>query len=132
MQTSALRRMTFLLGLALLFGCNSQQLPTRQTIVGTVTMDGEPISKGSVHFSSAPDVAEGTETFVDIIDGEYRAKVTLGKKRVSIRGLKETRPGGPDMPPDYIDVVPEKFNVKSQLEANVTEDAERFDFELKS
>lgn len=119
-------------GLAALLGCNSQQQPARQTIVGTVTLDNNPIEKGSIHFSSSQDIAEGTETFVDIIDGQYTAKVTLGKKRVSIRGLKEIRPGGDTMPPDYVESVPEKFNVKSQLEADITSEAKRFDFDLKS
>jgi len=117
--------------LAVITGCGSEQLPNRQTITGTVTLESEPIQKGSIHFSSPQDIAEGTETFVDIIDGQYTAQVTLGKKRVSIRGLKETRSGGDAMPPDYVEIVPEKYNVRSELEANITKEAERFDFELQ-
>jgi hypothetical protein len=99
---------------------------------GAVSFDGEPVKSGEIIFvpvekGAAPDAGR-------IDNGTYEALVKAGKKRVEIRGSRPVVGGKPNpMGPVYHDYIPEKYNGRTTLSAEVTPDGEnRFDYGLKS
>jgi len=119
-------------GVCFAIGCDKG--PTMATVTGSVTYDGKPVPEGDITFSDpenkiAPDAGK-------IKDGVYTVSVKPGKKKVDIRASKlEKLPAGKkgamgetEMPVDYI---PDKYNLKSELTADVAGGTNKFDFTLK-
>jgi hypothetical protein len=113
------------------FGCTDHQ-PARYPVKGSVRFNGQPVESGEILFApvdkrAAPDVGR-------IDQGLYEALVKGGKKRVEIRASRPVVGGKPNpMGPVYHDYIPEKYNARTKLTADVKPDGEnRFDFELKS
>jgi hypothetical protein len=97
-----------------------------------VHCDGQPVEDGEILF--AP-VVKGIAPCAGRIDhGSYDVWVTAGKKRVEIRASREVAGGKPNpMGPVYHDYIPERYNARTKLAADVKPDGNnRFDFELKS
>jgi hypothetical protein len=97
-----------------------------------VNFDGRPIEGGEIIFvpvekGAAPDAGR-------IDNGSYEALVKRGKKRVEIRASRPVVGGKPNpMGPVYQDYIPEKYNARTTLAAEIKPDGEnRFDYELKS
>lgn len=118
-----------------LVGCGGpNDAPTRVTVTGEVTFDGKPLSKGDIIFRPE----EGN--FADagkIADGKYEMEVVPGKYRVEITSLQEV-PGtaktlaSGESGAEMEQVIPEKYNGKSELSAEVSESGEnKFDFKLE-
>jgi hypothetical protein len=142
---SVIRRIGIVLSLAVV-GCGGgagDNLP-RQAVSGSVTLNDKPLEQGSITFSPAEPGQQGAASAGAVIkSGSYSIArtggPTPGKYRVSIvseaAGAAEELPG---MPPKVTDLkkralVPEKYNVKSSLTAEVTADGPNtFDFDLKS
>lgn len=101
-------------------------------VSGTVTLDGQPIETGSVAFfpQSGPGRVDGGE----IKAGRFEFQCMSGEKRVEITGTKVIPPSTPDKMPDYILIVPEKYNTNSTLTATVkaSKGGNTFDFALTS
>ena len=119
------------LGLAILSGCSDG--PRTYRVSGAVTLDGQPVPAGNILLIPAGG-SQGPEPGV-IQDGRYELKATAGLKRVEISAAK-IRPGGArgaggePVPEEYI---PERYNMQSDLTAEVTADGKNaFDFELLS
>jgi hypothetical protein len=121
-----------------LIGCGGEDGPKTASISGKVTFDGEPLPKGEIILRPA-DGGTGRSDAGTIENGEFTFESTLGKKRVEIRAMRtvagaveqtlETGETGTELE-QYI---PQQFNDKSTLEAEVTEDGENtFDFPLTS
>lgn len=66
-------------------GCG-QKGPKKVQIRGVVTVDGEPVDKGSVRFKPADGV--GPTDGGRIIDGKFEAEVTTGEKILIVDGSK--------------------------------------------
>ena len=119
-------------------GCRAKKLIT-VTVTGKVTVDGEPIEKGSIMF-----MAEDGQTATGggaILNGTYTAEVPPGKKRVLVSGGKVvgTEPlyeGVPDSPTreKLVSVTSTQYNHKetTDLEADITGKTENLDFDLSS
>lgn len=141
------RVMMSLVWCIILAGCSSSaedQLP-RQPVSGTVTVDDKPLKDGSITFT--PDDlgrSDAVTAGAVITEGSYtipkQGGPTPGKYRVAILGADEApppskeAPGMPTRPsPTKKPIVPEKYNAKSTLTAEV-KNGERntIDFELKS
>jgi hypothetical protein len=119
---------------ALLGGCTKKS--DRGTVTGTVTLDGEPLKSGAIHFVPA----DGRTAAADatITDGKYTVELPPGEKRVTIsspkvvgkRKMYETA----DSP--TVDVVqellPAKYNSKSDLTYTATAGSQEKDFPLTS
>lgn len=118
----------FVLGVSLLFaGCGRQsdsRIPPRDSVSGVITLDGEPIAKGSITFFSSEDSRRGIQASTSIVDGRYELLVTPGKKMVKISNVEETKP---DI---FEDLVPVKYNLKTTLEVEVSGENKQFDFQL--
>ncbi|WP_144975732.1 hypothetical protein [Bremerella volcania] len=98
-------------------GCS--QGPPKFEITGNVTLDGQPITTGSVMFSptdGSRDVSRG-----DVVDGRYTLECGAGEKIVQIAGFTQAEK-----------VIPWTYAVaNSGLTASVSEDAE-MNFDLTS
>lgn len=98
-------------------GCS--QGPPKFEITGNVTLDGQPISTGSVMFMPADgsrDISRG-----DVVDGRYKLECVAGDKIVQIAGYTQAEK-----------LIPWTYAVaNSGLTASVSEDAE-LNFDLNS
>lgn len=118
-------------GVLVLFsaGCEpptDSRIPPRDQVSGAVTLDGDPIDKGSITFFAPDDVSRGIQASTSIKNGKYELLVTPGKKKVKISKVAEIRP---DV---FENIVPAKYNSATTLEADVSAGNQQFDFELKS
>jgi hypothetical protein len=98
-------------------------------VSGAVSYDGQDVADGDIVF--VPEDKTVSPEGGKIKDGKYTAKVPAGKCRVEIRGNR-TVPGkkGP-MGEDFVEsYIPEKYNVKSTLSAEVGSGKTTHDFKL--
>jgi hypothetical protein len=117
--------------MASLLGCSTG--PRRYKVSGTATFDGQPMPEGDILFFPL-DKATGPEAG-KIKDGHFQLKAREGKHRVEISasrilpGSKVRGAGGEPVAEEYI---PEQYNNKSTLEAEVKPQAENtFEFQLE-
>ncbi|WP_145346329.1 hypothetical protein [Rosistilla ulvae] len=115
-------KLTVFSGLALLFGCEHSELPVQSgmTIVfGTVTIDQQPLDYGQISFipSDPGDHHVPDGEFIAAIEaGRFEIEILPGTHRVEIvknEGLD------PDVPGQIRQVLPERYNVDSELVATV-------------
>jgi hypothetical protein len=106
------------------------------TVTGTVTLDGQPLQNGIIHFVPA----DGRTATADepIADGKFSIKVPVGEKKVSISAPKVTGKrkmyDTPDSP--TVDVVeellPPQYNRQSTLTLTVKPGKQEQTYDLKS
>jgi len=124
------------LGVLLICGCDSGD---RQSIAGTVTLDGQPLEKGTITFLPQSGT-QGPTAGAEIADGKYAIPTAggtfAGKFRVEIT---TARPNGKkmDVAGQLYDIheqfIPPEYNTASQLEAEIKADtANHFDFAVNS
>jgi hypothetical protein len=103
-----------------------------QEVTGTVTFDDQPIPDGDIVFVP-DDKALGAEAG-KIKDGKYTVKAKPGPSHVKIMASKEV-PGKKDpmgMGPAIEPYIPDKYNDKTELIADVGKGKDHFDFKLSS
>src|SRR6187401_2656579 len=89
------------------------------TVTGDVTLDGQPLKSGIIHFESVDGKAATADA--TIADGKYSVEVPPGEKRISISAPKVTGKRKvydiPDSPTvDTIEeLLPPKYNAQSDL-----------------
>ena len=113
-------------------GCSSD---TRHGVVsGSVTLDGQPIKTGIIRFVPA----DGQTATADavIADGKFSADVPPGEKRVEISapkvvGKRRMMPESPEIEITE-ELLPARYNVKTELTLAVTAGGQSKDFELQS
>jgi hypothetical protein len=113
-----------------LTGCYSQHdVPPTHPVTGQVTLDGKPLESGTILFQPAAPETLGTPPGSGkIVNGRYELQAPLGTNRVSISSLKEaTRPDATGARP-MEEQVDEKFNVNTELTADVVEGPNTKDF----
>ena len=103
-------------------------------VSGTVTMDGQPLADGEIHFITR---AEGALDIVPIQGGKFEGQAKAGKRRVEIHSFREGEPMAPfpgaDPEPTREDIIPARYASLSELEADVTTDGpNQYTFELVS
>ena len=111
-----------------------------QSVSGSVTMDGKPIGDGAA-ITFVPIGFEGPAVGAPIEGGSYsiarRDGPIPGKHRVNIYMRKKSGKTyqDPDDPTQMIEEtyegVPDEFNLKSKLEADVVDGSNSFDYDLK-
>jgi len=68
-----------------MLGCSNDSAPSYAKVSGSVTYNGQPLSKGQITFSTdgrAP-------TMVDIVDGKYSGQAMIGSNRVQIAAYRK-------------------------------------------
>lgn len=124
----------------LLAGCDRAG-PRRVEVTGTVTLDGLPLTAGTVRFLSVP----GTPPVVcdaNLQEGQYLISASKGplpgKYRVEIgvprkTGRKVQNSLTQQITDEMIESLPERYNCRSKLTAEVTDTgSNRFEFALTS
>ena len=115
-------------------GCSGSSMTG--TVNGTVTLDGHPLQEGTVRF--VPVDGKSPTAFAPVADGKFTASVPLGEMRVEFSAPKvigrhkvyET----PDSPmvDDVVDLIPNRFNVQSELRITVRKGSQDETFPLMS
>ena len=116
----------------LLIGCGSDG-PTTYEVSGTVTFEGTPVEEGEIIFRSADGVTGSWAG--KIIAGKYTIQSTNGQKSVSITAYEKTdsdfkAESGEDAKIVTM-YIPEKYNKKTELTAEITSETNEYDFDLK-
>jgi hypothetical protein len=106
---------------ALTSGCTPAvpKPPPAATVKGTVRLDGKPMKSGDIEFEI---VAQPSKT-LKIEDGVFSGEVFAGKNTVRIHIYKNGPPipTDPEKKPMKIESLPEKYNLKTTLSADVPE-----------
>lgn len=104
-------------------------------VSGAVTYDGQPVKCGVISF--LPSDGNGPTAATVVTDGRYSVKVAPGKKRVRIEGFKVVGqrhyvPNDPTSPMVDIqeEILPERYNAKSELSREIESGARVCDFAL--
>lgn len=135
-----------LLIIALVSGCSSGEKAkfTRNPLAGTVTLDGQPLPKGTITFEPAPGETMATAGGAAIADGKFELSqesgLVAGTYRVFISSAEATESGGKSAddlmnnpPAPAKERIPDKYNTQSMLTAEITKDKKTtLKFELKS
>jgi hypothetical protein len=115
-------------------GCSGDS--SHGTVSGTVTLDGNPLEAGLIRFVPADGQTATADATIE--KGAFTAKVPVGEKQITIsapkvvgkRKMYET----PDSP--TVDVVqellPERYNLRSELTYTVEPGEQEKDFALTS
>jgi hypothetical protein len=100
-------------------GCSSEPpQPKRYPVSGTVTLDGQPLEKGSIFFKK---VSEGAIDEIEIKDGKFSGQAQEGDCRVEVNSfdVQIIDPQGMKSEVKTNKVAPQ-FNSQSTLTAKVT------------
>ncbi|HEY1188199.1 MAG TPA: hypothetical protein VGE74_11110 [Gemmata sp.] len=112
-------------------GCGGASGPKKMDVSGSVQLDGQPLAEGDIVFIPEDKTAgaEGGK----IKDGKYKMQAREGKNKVEITATRVV-PGkkGPMGTEDLLEsIVPEKYNTKSTLSADVGSGKTEHNFDLK-
>ncbi|WP_207395214.1 carboxypeptidase regulatory-like domain-containing protein [Bremerella alba] len=123
---------------ALTMGCSKPPGPETGYVSGVVTLDGNPVGNAIVNFE--PVDGRPSVGFTDA-NGNYELIYTanrdgalLGKHQVRITSAESSGGGEGDQPLVVAskETIPAKYNLKSELTAQVESGSNSIDFELKS
>ncbi|MCC9609272.1 hypothetical protein LOC68_06055 [Blastopirellula sp. JC732] len=123
-----------LLTLPFFLGCGDGG-PATYTVKGNVTLDGQPISSGSILLRDPSRQVGSAEA--QIVNGVYELETLPGDKSVEISARKEVPlPGGKtNIEGDsttFVESIPARYNTKSTLQLKVDSNLNQQDFSLKT
>jgi hypothetical protein len=132
-----IRRPVLLLALSASLGAAAcSTAAQRGTVNGTVTLDGGPLKEGVVRF--VPVDGKTPTASANVADGKFTADVPVGEMRVEFSAPKvvgrHKAYDAPDSPvvEDVAELIPERFNIKSELRITVRKGSQDETFALKS
>jgi hypothetical protein len=120
-------------GVAVSAGCAQKPkgMPDLAPVTGTVTMDGQPLARVSISFTSDTGQLSfgGTDE-----TGKYELRYTGPYKGATVgpNEVRITTPTDNPVGPEWKDPIPAKYNKKTELKADVKPGPNTFDFDLKS
>jgi hypothetical protein len=111
-------------------GCSSSE----GILNGDVTFDGSPLKEGVARF--VPAEGKGTTSTANISGGQFRASLVAGDYRVEfsapkVIGKRRMMPESPEVD-EVIELLPEKYNVKSEMKVSIKPGTQEKKFELSS
>jgi hypothetical protein len=112
-------------------GCGRQTV----TVSGDVTLDGQPVTKGTITYVPVDTSLPRVER--EIVDGKYTAPLPVGAYKVQVSWQRPTgkkRQMLPDSPAIDIleEAVPGKFNTNTELQTDIKAGDTKRDWPLKS
>jgi hypothetical protein len=133
-------RIQFLAATSFLLIAGCSQNASKIEIAGDVTFQGKPIENGTITFLDAttPDASTALRAAGTITNGHYKLEATPGEKIVAIEEY-EFRPDpvaatdsypGSEPPEKRVQLVPERYNAKSELRYTVISLDESANFAL--
>jgi hypothetical protein len=122
-------------------GCGNDDTHNRQTVHGTVSLDGAPLATGAIRFF--PETQGAVATGADIKDGEFEIPqeqgLPAGTYKVSITATENIGPVSTDHkdlmenPPQVKSLIPRNYNTETTLKAEIDEGTENsLSFDLTS
>jgi hypothetical protein len=122
-------------------GCGNSNSQGRLKIGGNVTLNGKPVSNGSIQFEPSGSQTERTQSGGTITDGKYSVDaahgLVPGEYKVRISVMEEVSGSRVDDPDpmkakvEYKDVTPPPFGSASTQKVTVTAGQEnKFDFNM--
>jgi len=111
----------------------------RASVSGKVTLDGHAVEDGVISFVGGKGGSDSA--WSKIQDGSYAIAAgkgpALGANRVEIRWSRKTGKKLPAVPPapaseEVAEAVPERYNTKSELKADIKPGANELNYDLKS
>ena len=137
-MSESIQRLRMLLPLLLLLvaiaGCPG--FAAHGKVNGTVTLDDRPLKEGNVRF--VPVDGKSQTASAKITDGKFTAAVPVGEMRVEFSAGKvvgKTKMyDSPDSPTveDVWELIPERYNTKTELKIKVSRGTNEVQFRLKS
>jgi hypothetical protein len=129
---AATRVIAFSVVFVVVTGCGGSDLTP---VSGTVTVDGQPIQQGSIQF--APVDGKAPSEAAAIEGGKFSASLHRTKYRVQIYAPKVTKLAktdekGPSDATIVEELLPPRYNVRSELALDVAELTSDVRFDLKS
>jgi hypothetical protein len=121
------------LALIVAWGCSRT---AKSSVSGAVTVDGQPLANGQITF--VPVGGASPTAGASIVDGKYKAEVPPGETNIRINAAKITGKRKAYETPDSptVDVVeellPARYNARTELKMTVTGGAQEKSFDLKS
>lgn len=135
MQPFRFRSVALLMLLALVPACSDG--PARGTVLGKVTLDGQPVESGAIRFAAVD--GKSPTAGAQIKDGLFKAEVPIGEVRIEITaprkiGTKKAFENAPESGTvDLVtEAIPVRYNRKSELTMTVQRGTNPHDFDLKS
>jgi hypothetical protein len=122
----------FITIVAIVGGCGNDAQPI---VSGTVTVDGQPLATGTMHFS--PLAGESSSAATRIVSGQFSVPLERTKYKVQIFAPKASKveakldANGPGGGPTMEETLPPRFNVQSELTLDVTGPRSDVRFDLK-
>lgn len=122
--------------LTVIVGCGG---PTYGDLGGDVSFDGQPLKEGVIRF--VPVDGQGTTAATMIENGKFREKIIVGSYKVEIsspklpkgvNSAKEMKRGTVDEGAALEELLPEKYNLKTELKVDVKSGTNDVKFDLKS
>ena len=125
--------------LLFLIGCGSNDGFLR--VSGKITLDGTPLKDGLIVFNPAQGES-GASISAEVKNGVYSTRVDSGKKIVKITAQEEI--DNPDLAKTDLkknpliplkitrSIIPEKYNKRTELTVEISQDKSKFDFDLKT
>ena len=118
------------IGLTLLFAACNNNPPGKAQVSGTVNWEGQPLANGSIQFFVIEDGLLGGSAVIQ--NGRFNFFSKPGKMRAEVSADRPNPSAGLDeriAPSEQY--IPDRYNAKSELTAEVTLDGENhFDFSL--
>lgn len=124
--------LTGVIAAASVFLASCSSIPSTVEVHGTVTLDGQPISSGSITMEDPAD--QLAPALGEITDGRYNLAVAPGTKRIRIVAARQSEKVDPEIGAHYyVSYIPEAYNSKTILTHEVRSGGpNEINFELKS
>jgi hypothetical protein len=97
--------------------CN--QGPAVGDVVGEVTLDGQPLADGVIHFTPADGNTPTKSTFIS--GGKFAQQVPVGIQKIQVSSV-QVAPARPGQAADSLqgrELVPERYNTRSELKTEI-------------
>ena len=133
-----LSKLMFFSVLVFALGCGGESGLIKHPLNGNVSLDGNPLERGTIFFDPLPGI-KGDPATGAILNGAYKVELSVGEYRVKINGSKKTgnkmqkamAPKG-EMIDEEVEAVGVAYNSKSNLKQSVVVGNNKGDFAVKS
>jgi len=131
-------KLMFFSALLFISGCGGEVGIIKHPLNGNVSLDGNPLERGTIFFDPLPGI-KGDPATGAILNGTYKVELSVGQYLVKINGSKKTgnkmqkamAPKG-EMIDEEVEAVGAAYNSKSNLKQSVVVGDNKGDFAVKS